>query len=134
MTRETGFFPFASTFLGARVCRFIRIAPSLRAGSCLYAGDVLILESFLIGGRGSILYLRPTGDESRMAAAVLYEYAAHKLMTVQDRQVRLYPGEVTRGPALRKFEQLLASQEQESQAAAVGRRSSCFGARALTST
>lgn len=91
----------------------------LELRNCLYAGDIMILESYLVAPRGSILYLQPTeGDESRMAAAVLFEYAAHKLMAAPDRLVRLYPGEIVRGSALRKYEQLLASQEHATQALA----------------
>lgn len=91
----------------------------LELRNCLYAGDIMVLESYLVVGRGSILYVRPdSSDESRVAAAVLFEYASHKLLREPGRLVRLYPGEVTRGPALRKYEQLLASQEQLSQALA----------------
>lgn len=69
-----------------------------------------------LGDRAGLLFNAARGDRVLELRSWLNAGDIMILMAVPDRSVRLYAGEVTRRPALRRFEQLLASQEQATQA------------------
>lgn len=74
----------------------------LTVPECLFLGDMMITEAWLADSRGSVLFIQPSSSTvAVMAASLLFDYAAQKIVARHIRSARLYPGGIPQGPFLR---------------------------------
>lgn len=86
----------------------------LSVPECLFLSEMMITESWLADGRGSVLFIQPSSSTvAVMAASLLFDYAAQKIVARRFQSARLYPGGIPQGPFLR----LLMRAEQSASAA-----------------